>query len=155
MSNLEERIARLEDIEAIKKLKTRYCAICDDNHNPEEITKLFAADGIIEGEAIGKHQGRAAIRELFQRSQELFSFSQHNITNPIIEVDGNHATGTWYLLGPFTVRKGNEPRWIAVRYEEDYVKIDGEWKFQRVSGLGRMSAPYETGWAKKVSSGGR
>ena len=36
MSELEQRITRLEDIEAIKQLKARYCEICDDMHNPQQ-----------------------------------------------------------------------------------------------------------------------
>ena len=32
MSDLEARITRLEDIEAIKQLKARYAEICDDLH---------------------------------------------------------------------------------------------------------------------------
>jgi hypothetical protein len=148
LEQLEKRIAIIEDIEAIKKLKARYCAVCDNDHNPDEIVELFADDGIWEGDGIGKHQGHAAIRALFQRFQERISFSQHNVMNPIIEIDGDHARGTWYFLGPFTFRKGNRAMWLAARYEEDYVKVGGEWKFQHLRAIGRMSAPYETGWAK-------
>ena len=43
---LEQRITRLEDLEAIKQLKSRYCEICDDNHNQELITTIFTEDGI-------------------------------------------------------------------------------------------------------------
>lgn len=46
ISDLEKRITVLEDIEAIKKLKARYCAICDEDHNPAKITTLFASGGI-------------------------------------------------------------------------------------------------------------
>ncbi|MGO9451128.1 MAG: nuclear transport factor 2 family protein [Candidatus Binataceae bacterium] len=146
---LARRIAMLEDIEAIKKLKARYCLVCDDNHNPAEITKLFAEDGIWEGDGIGAQQGHAAIRALFQKFQERIAFSQHNVFNPIINVDGDHAKGSWYFLGPFTFRKGNRQMWLAARYEEDYVKVNGDWKFQHLRAIGRMAAPYETGWAKK------
>jgi limonene-1,2-epoxide hydrolase len=155
MPSLEDRIAILEDIEAIKKLKARHCAVADDNHNLEEMTKLFVPDGIWEGEGIGKHQGHAAIRALYQRFQERISFSQHHVTNPIIEVDGERAKGTWYLFGPFTLRRGNRAMWLAAVYEEEYVKISGEWKFQHVRAIGRMAAPYETGWAKNEGSPGR
>ncbi|HEY6419875.1 MAG TPA: nuclear transport factor 2 family protein [Candidatus Binataceae bacterium] len=148
-TELEMRITTLLDIEAIKKLKARYCLICDDNHNPDEITKLFAADGIWEGEGIGVHQGHAAIRALFERFQQRISFSQHNVMNPIIDVYGDRAKGTWYFLGPFTFRKGNRAMWLAARYEEDYVKVYGEWTFKHLRAIGRMSAPYETGWASK------
>ena len=57
ISELEKRIGVLEDIEAIKKLKARYCAICDEDHNPAKITALFAPDGIWEGAGVGRHQG--------------------------------------------------------------------------------------------------
>ena len=145
---LEQRITILEDIEGIKKLKARYCAVCDDDHNPEKITTLFAEDGIWEGAGVGAHQGRDAIRKLFQGFKERISFSQHNVMNPDISVDGTNARAIWYFLGPFTMRKGNRAMWLAARYEDDYVKVNGEWKFKHLRAIGRMSAPYETGWAK-------
>ncbi|MBF6571003.1 MAG: nuclear transport factor 2 family protein [Candidatus Binataceae bacterium] len=147
--DLEKRITVLEDIEAIKQLKARYCAVCDDDHNPDKITTLFVEDGIWEGGDFGKAQGHAAIRKLFEGFQKLISFSQHNVMNPIIEVDGNRAKGVWYLLGPFTFRKDNGARWIACKYEDDYVKVNGEWKYQHLRAIIRVQAEYEKGWASK------
>jgi hypothetical protein len=138
----------MEDIEAIKQLKARYCDICDDDHNPDRITGLFVEDGIWEGGEFGKAQGHQAIRKLFQGFQQLISFSQHNVMNPIIEIDGNAAKASWYLLGPFTFRKNNNAVWLAVRYEDDYVKVNGEWKYKHLRATVRVSAPYEKGWAK-------
>ncbi len=149
IEELERRITIVEDIEAIKQLKARYCAVCDDNHDPDRITQLFTDDAVWESEGIGVHQGHAAIRALFQSFQERISFSQHNVMNPIIEVAGDRAKGTWYFLGPFTFRKGNRAMWLAARYEEQYVKINGEWKIKHLQAIGRMSAPYETGWANQ------
>src|ERR1700693_1853666 len=106
IAELERRVTVLEDIEAIKQLKARYCAVCDDDHNPDKITTLFAEDGIWEGADVGRHAGHAAIRALFQSFKERISFSQHNVMNPIIEVNGNRAKGQWYFMGPFTFRKG-------------------------------------------------
>jgi hypothetical protein len=146
---LERRITVLEDIEAIEKLKARYCAVCDDNHNPDMITTLFAEDGIWEGADIEAHRGHAAIRKLFESFRHRISFSQHNVMNPIIEVNGERAKGSWYFLGPFTFRKGNRAYWLAARYEDDYIKVNGEWKFQHLRAIGRMAAPYEKGWADK------
>jgi len=57
IGELERRIAVLEDIEAIKKLKARYCAICDEDHNPAKITALFAPDGIWEGAGVRAASG--------------------------------------------------------------------------------------------------
>jgi hypothetical protein len=148
IAQLEQRLTRLEDIEAIKQLKARYCAIADEDHNPDKITTLFVQDGIWEG-GFGTAQGHEAIRQLFQRAQQHFSFSHHMVMNPIIEVEGNRAKGTWYVFGLFTVRENNEARWRAVCYEDDYVKVNGEWKYQHLRVHGRMSASYEKGWANK------
>jgi hypothetical protein len=149
IAELERRLTRIEDLEAIKQLKARYCDICDDDHNPNRITTLFVDDGIWEGGDFGKAQGHAAIRQLFQGFQQQISFSQHMVMNPIIEVEGNTATGTWYFLGPFTFRKNNAAKWVAVRYEDDYVKVNGEWKYKHLRANIRMSAPYDKGWAAK------
>jgi len=145
---LERRITVLEDIEAIKRLKARYCEICDDDHNQDRIVQIFAEDGIWESKDFGQAQGHAELRKLFKSFAERISFSQHNVMNPIIEVSGNTAKGSWYFLGPFTFRKGNRQMWLAARYEDDYVKINGEWKFKHLRAIGRMAAPYEKGWAK-------
>lgn len=155
VAELERRLVRLEDIEAIKQLKARYCDICDDNHNPDRITSIFAEDGIWEGDGFGKAQGHAAIRELFQGFQERMSFSQHQVMNPIIEIDGNRAKGIWYLFGAFTFRKNNQARWMAARYEDDYVKANGEWKIQHLRARGRMITEYERSWADRASDEAR
>ena len=55
--DLESRLTRLEDIEAIRQLKARYCEVCDADHDPELILTLFTEDGIWECEGIGLHEG--------------------------------------------------------------------------------------------------
>ena len=140
MTALERRITRLEDIEAIKQLKARYSHICDDMHNPDTIASVFAEDGIWESEAFGKAVGHQAIRKLFQGFKDMFSFSQHNMMNPIIEVTGDRATGIWYIMGPWTLTKNNKETWMALRYDDDYVKINGEWKYQHLRVVLRMTA---------------
>ena len=56
-SELEKRIDRLESIEAIKQLRALYCEICDDDHNPDRITQVFAEDAIWEAGEQGRGQG--------------------------------------------------------------------------------------------------
>ena len=152
IAGLEQRINRLEDLEAIKQLKARYCEICDADHDPDRITSIFAEDGVWEGRGIGKARGHAEIRKLFEGFQKTISYSQHMVMNPVIEVDGDHAKGTWYFFGTFTFYEGNQAKWQAARYHEDYVKVNGDWKIQhlRVKGPG-MSADYEKGWARAGS----
>ncbi len=140
ISELEKRITRIEDIEAIKQLKARYCDICDDMHNPDRIASVFAEDGIWESGDFGVAQGHEKIRELFAGFKRLFSFSQHNITNPLIEINGDKATGVWYIMGPWTETEGNKEIWMSARYVDDYVKINNEWKYQHLRVAVRMVA---------------
>ncbi len=140
MTALEQRITRLEDIEAIKQLKARYSHICDDMHNPDTIASVFAEDGIWESPDFGKAVGHGAIRELFRGFQRTFSFSQHNMMNPVIEVNGNRATGIWYIMGPWTYTESKEEKWLALRYDDDYVKVNGVWKYQHLRVVLRMVA---------------
>ena len=150
---LEARLARLEDIEAIRQLKARYCEICDDNHDPDLIISIFTEDAVWEARGIGRAEGHQEIRELFQRFQQSISFSQHMTMNPRIEVAGETATGVWYFFGPFTMRKGNRAVWQAARYHESYRKHDDEWKISHLKVKGpTMSADYESGWARRDSS---
>lgn len=142
------RITRLEDIEAIRQLKARYCEICDDNHDPDQIVTIFTEDAIWEARGIGKARGHAELRALFNRFQQQISFSQHMTMNPRIEVNGDSAEGLWYFFGPFTMRKGQRAMWQAARYHEQYRKGAGGWKISHLKVTApTMSADYATGWA--------
>ena len=149
LAEIERRLTRVEDIEAIKQLKARYCEICDDAHDPDRITSVFAEDGIWESADFGVAKGHAEIRKLFQKFQQLIEFSQHNVMNPIIEVSGDRATGEWYFMGPFTFREGNQTRWLALQYKDDYVKRNGQWKYQGLNGYQTFYTSYEAGWGKQ------
>lgn len=148
--DLAMRVQRLEDIEEIKQLKALYCEICDDDHNPERVVKIFTEDGIWEGKGIGTARGHKEIRRLFEDFQRTISFSQHMAMNPRIQVEKDTASGTWYFFGPFTFLKGNQAKWQATRYHEQYARVDGQWKIKhlKVAPPG-MSVKYETGWGQK------
>ncbi|MBW2427151.1 MAG: nuclear transport factor 2 family protein [Deltaproteobacteria bacterium] len=144
---LEARLARIEDLEAIRTLKAIYCDICDDGHDPDRIVEIFSEDGVWEIEGIARAEGHAELRALFERFRDEVSFSQHQVMNPIIEVEGERAHGTWYFFAPFTFREKDQARWLAARYEDDYVKVGGVWKIRRLCGIVRMATDYERSWA--------
>ena len=147
MSDLEKRIETLEALEAIRQLKARYCEICDDAHNPDEIIRIFTEDGIWEGEGIGRAEGHDAIRELFQGFQDSISFSQHMVQNPIIDVQGSTATASWYFFGMFKFYRNDTRRWQTARYHEAYERVSGTWKIKHLKiAPPTMSVKYETGW---------
>lgn len=148
LAALEKRIAELEDLEAIRRLKARYCAACDDKYDADSIAALFAEDGEWDGAGFGRFEGRAAIREFFRTVPGRMAFAIHMVMNPVIEIDGERARGQWYLLSPCTVRRegGNQAYWMGAVYRDEYVKVGGRWFIKSLRGEGRLWAPYARGW---------
>jgi hypothetical protein len=144
---VEQRLAALEDIEAIRKLKARYCAACDDDHNPETLGPLFAEDASWEASNMGRAEGRAAIQEMLGavgRSGRIRN-SAHHAINPIIEVDGDRATGHWRLIMLYTAnRPDGSLQYLRIIgwYRERYVRTRGEWLFQSLTCQVEEHAPY-------------
>jgi uncharacterized protein (TIGR02246 family) len=139
MNAFERRLRVLEDIESIRRLKARYCQACDDDHNPDAVAACFVEDGLWEGPNLGvRAQGRAAIRAYIGgvRDGGRMRTSAHMVTNPIIEVDGDRATGQWRLLMMYTTRPVDgkvEHHRIIGKYDEVYVRLDGVWLFERLT----------------------
>lgn len=133
MPSIEQRLTQLEDIEAIRQLKARYCDVCDNGHDPDAIVELFAPDGVWENGAQGPFEGHDEIRSAFERFGRSITFSQHNAVNLDVKVDGDRASGTWHFVGFLEFARHPTALSLA-RYDEEYVKLDGAWKFNRLSG---------------------
>lgn len=144
---LEQRIQRLEDIEALKTLKYRYAEYCDSDYNPDLLAPLFTEDAIWDGDVLGRAEGRDAIRAFFAVASKAMPFAIHHVSNPAIEIDGDRATGTWLLWQP-CVHASGPALWIAGRYQDEYRRVDGVWRFASVTIRPNMISPYEAGWAK-------
>ena len=148
---LEQRVARLEAIEAIKHLKARYCALCDAEYDPGGLAVLFLPDGVWDGgPEFGRHAGRDAIRGFFAGISGDIRFAAHLVLNPLIEVhDADNATGHWRLLMPCTAQtpNGMEARWLLSEYAEEYARVGGCWFFRSLSLTINFYAPHLRGWA--------
>ena len=147
LEELERRVRVLEDIEQIKVLKRSYCANCD-SYDADGIANLFTEDAVWEGEPFGKSQGREQIRSRFQKAPQMMPFAVHMVLNPIIEVNGDTAKGTWYLFQACTFADRDRAIWGSARYDEDYVRVEGHWMFQHLRLTSHFWTPFEEGWVK-------
>jgi len=130
MTHDEQRLRRLEDIEEIRRLKAAYCAVADDDHNGEALTTLFVADGVWSASISGVFEGHDAMRGHFDaiRASGRIRFSSHMVMNPVIDVDGDTASGTWSLLMMYTGADGSKVRIVGF-YRDTYRRVDGRWRF--------------------------
>lgn len=152
-TDLEQRIANLEHIEAIKQLKATYCYLADagmkDAFKMNLFEEYFAEDIWVDFEFLGIYRGKEAVIS-FYRDQvaSLLSYSAHMVTNPRIHVEGNQGNGEWYVLVPLTLRETGEAAWLQARYKEEYVCIDSHWKWQSITARFEHITPFATGWGK-------
>jgi hypothetical protein len=148
-SALERRIQILEDREEITKLKARYCNYVDGSwdrltHDYDGVASIFVEDGLWEAGPKLRGEGREGIRDFFKAAQNI-SFAFHRISNPIIEISDDTATGNWHVLVALT-QPGGKPVWIAGIYNDDFVRTPEGWKFKTLSFKQAFAVPYEKGW---------
>ena len=148
LEELEQRVRALEDVNEIRLLKAQYAAYCDDHYNPDKIAELFVEDATWESGALGRFEGRGAIREFFRGASKVFTFAIHYGLNRQIEVDGDTAKARWYLFMPCTLGDGNKAMWRAGIDDEEYVRVNGKWMFKSKTSTGIFSTPFEEGWAR-------
>ncbi len=148
--DLDARVRRLEDIEAIRALKVRYCDLCDRGYDAEALTALFTEDAVWDGGRFGRYESARRIHRFFAATGGIVRFTRHYVTNSVVEVDGDRATGRWYLLQAATMPDGDGERavWGSARYDEEYVRTVEGWKFQSVVLDWAFWTPYDEGWAK-------
>jgi ketosteroid isomerase-like protein len=127
LEELEKRIGTLEDIEAIKEMHRKYVygLICQQW---DDMVECFTEDATA---AIAEHEPRRGKTEIAKLLKDVIAKQVswdwgHFVTQPVISVEGDKARGHWilYLFFPEP-----EVKWLQARYDCEYVKMDGKWKF--------------------------
>lgn len=115
-----------DDVEAIRSLVHRYAdAACRDDH--EAWVGTWADDGVWE---IGRGPvvGRAAIAAAFARAMGLFEAVVQLAHNGEATVDGDRATGRWYMSEATLTHTGKRALYYGY-YDDVYVRTAAGWRF--------------------------
>jgi len=144
---VEARLRRMEDVEAIRALRHRYC-YAYDRAEFGTFMDCFAPDCRVELGLGRVADGRADVEAMFRKTRAVLDYSGHMVANPVIEVDGDTATGIWYLLLPST--RYGEAMWSQARYDEAYARCaDGRWRIAHEVVTMFFATPYDKGWARE------
>lgn len=150
MRDIDPRLQRLLDIEQIKQLKAKYCWYADDPEYHDQFANLFAPDGRFIEPPTLEFEGREAIRRWMDEDYKPeVVWSRHFAVSPVIEVDGDSATGRWQGLLFSIVRKDDDTQgmlWAAGTYDEVYCRIGGEWLFDTVIADGLWMTDFNKGF---------
>lgn len=127
MSELERRIAALEDRAAIAELRAQYCHVLDDR-DWTALAGLFTGDGEFQGLAHVK--GKDAVLRFFRDTVDgIAQGFWHFCTNPTVTLDGDTATGR--ISMQYLSVKNGVSYVSAGHYDDEFRREDGVWRFRR------------------------
>jgi uncharacterized protein (TIGR02246 family) len=127
---IEARLRRLEDIQAIQQLFIDYGHYLDSG-DFDAYAALFAQEGEVQLGPMGKAKGRDAIKALMAKSLDgLVGSSFHIISSPMISLKGDSASSEvmWTV-----VQRGEDGQPVVPmigRHRDELVRDeDGRWRF--------------------------
>jgi hypothetical protein len=124
-ASLEERVDRIEALDQIRQLASRY-GLAVDTRNLDDLAALF-----VEDVRVGKDSyGRQAIRDWYARSLERFGTSIHFVGNHVIDfLSPDEATGV--VTCRDELEMNGEWHVGMIQYWDEYSRRAGRWYFKR------------------------
>jgi uncharacterized protein (TIGR02246 family) len=143
--NLAARLRRHEDHREIRSVRYRYCYAIDE-HDWDALLALFTEDATLDYGGLGTYEGHEGIRAFAEEFVgENLQTTAHAVHNPVISLDKDTATGKWYVTSPITYADGTGGfRWG--RYDEQYRRVDGEWRIDDLQMRFVYALDYDDGW---------
>jgi ketosteroid isomerase-like protein len=127
LAHLEKRVMLLESVEEIRALRCRYHELVNEDQG-SKLYELFAPDAsIVYGNRPPVH-GRDNIRQFFATFP--VKWARQFMHQHVVETDGVTGRGHCYLDGR-PVKDGKSYH-VVGRFDDEYVRVAGVWRFQRV-----------------------
>jgi hypothetical protein len=137
MEEIAKRLQTLEDIEEIRNLQHEYIFFLLNNQW-KEMSECFTDDAYANIWRHGEHKGKAEIYKLFSEKIARVNPADrprdaHFTVMPVIRVDGDKAKGHWMLyIFVGGTAQGAAGRYNQGRYDCEYAKVEGKWKFSKL-----------------------
>lgn len=158
---VEQRLQVLEDVEAIKRLKAAYAHAADAKYTRDHRKKpqaeidyyarlqadLFTEDAVWDGRPQWEHSvGREAFYAVARTS--VWSMATHYFTMPHITVEGDGASGTWYLWQTGTIETTNRAMIMAAVTQDTYRRVLGRWLIASTVFTLKYLTPLDVPWSE-------
>ncbi|MFJ6569321.1 nuclear transport factor 2 family protein [Streptomyces sp. NPDC091292] len=157
LANIERRLTRLEDIEALHKLRYRYHELVNTNTWEEHGAELFTADAVMDYGHLGVCHGHEEIAAFFNGAAAGVTGSESPTEPPFVkqfihahdvrfdEADSDRAIGISFLEAKPVYR--GESFLVSGRFDDEYRRVDGRWLFSKVKAEYWFMVPAHEGWA--------
>ena len=150
LTDLDRRITRLEDANAIERVQRTYGYFVD-KAQWTRLSELFTDDATLEIGGRGVFVGRTRVLEYMQKAFGPDGIKEGSIINhmqfqPIADVDPDGLHGHQRMRAFVMSNFG----WGIPLYENEYRKENGIWKISKLHGPFTMYSSWE-GWAKSAT----
>lgn len=175
VAELEATATRSADILEIMNLHSRYIHWLETGNNHRIWPELWCHDDPrlrCELTDSGVYEGPESVRRLWESmAAEMTDTSGRGnwdprgtlatlfIATPLIVVskDGKTAKGAAHVFGPHSMNvtpyPGDEHKltayWFFGKYDNEYIKVDGKWKFLSIKAMVIFRSPYDQGWLRQ------
>ena len=122
--DLVRRVRRLEDRAELRELADRYCLAMDDS-DWDVLAGMFTDDAEMAG-ATGRHKVIGVLRSI----RSGYGRTIHTAIGQVLRfADDDHASGVVAARGELAI--AGQTVLCAMRYLDDYIRVDGVWRFAR------------------------
>jgi len=163
-----ERMLRNADIVEIQMLQARYISELDKDNfegiyelmakGHPELTYEIVESGAFIGERV-EHLIVGEKKKLQKKAEKRSWVGLQYLWSPriVISRDGTRARAQWNQLSPHCMPVAPYPGnvhtptayWFIGKYDNEYIKVDDEWKILKVHVCAISRTPYEEGWIKQ------
>ena len=126
---IEQRLERLESIEAIRQLIVQYSRAVDAS-DLDQLAALWTDDARIGGVGDGVKVGRQAVKDWFGSTDAFGKPRCHFMGSPLIEFTGPDTAKGLVYANAFVENQPGSWRRTVLRYDDRYARQDGQWLFR-------------------------
>jgi SnoaL-like domain len=151
MSTVEQRLAKLEARDDIRRCIYAYAEAGDRHNAPEVMSTLFTRNAVYTVEGLSTFSSCAAITKgLADIGRDQVAWSFHLPGRILMTIDdaGNTATANWVVWEPANMVMGGKenPYWLAGAYIATLDSSEGQWKFTNMILKVKFFTPFEGPW---------
>lgn len=121
----------VSDYVSIIGLASRYAQALDAR-DWTELGNCFTTDAVAEYSAFpAALNGRAEIVAAISDGIQKFDVTQHLVGSPTVELDGDSARGTFYVMAQHIVKRGDGDQahcFVGVIYSDEFSRGDAGWE---------------------------
>ncbi len=141
VKSLEQELARISDIEAIRQLRYKYWR-CIHQSRWDELMDCYVNDAAVDFGYGLQLEGTTALKDFYKGSMaSAYTLVDPQGHNPEIEIlSPATARGFWQLDNTMVESQSGKSVRVGASYNEEYIKLNGKWKIsvQKVNHIYRQ-----------------